>query len=55
MIRVDCQSHVFPKSYGELLKQNSKFIKTKESNQNYIISYGDLQTFNINLKVYNPK
>jgi len=55
MIRVDCQSHVFPKSYGELLKQNHKFIKVKQNNQDYIITYGDLQKFNLNLRAYDLK
>ncbi len=51
---VDCQSHVFPKKYADLLVKNSKGIKTIKKNDHYIVSYGDLQQFKLNPAFYDP-
>ena len=52
---VDCQSHVFPKKYAELLVKNSKGIKTIKKNDHYIVTYGDLQQFKLNPAFYDPE
>ncbi len=54
MIRVDCQSHVFPKDYAEILCENSGFVVTQKNNGGYLVSYGDVQKFTLNLDKYDP-
>lgn len=54
MIRIDCQSHVFPKAYAEILCENSGFVTTQKSDGGYFVSYGDVQKFTLNLGKYDP-
>ena len=54
MIRVDCQSHVFPKAYAELLCKNTAQVRTVLKNDSYLVSYGDIQQFLLNLELYDP-
>lgn len=55
MICVDCQSHVFPKTYAEILCRNTQFVVTQKRKETYHISYGDVQQFTLNPDVYDPK
>lgn len=52
MLYIDCQSHVFPPAYAELLPRNRGWVRTVKKNGDYIVSYGDIQTFNLNLGAY---
>lgn len=54
MLVVDCQSHVFPKVYAEIIRKNTGFVKVQEKDGTYVISYGDIQTFTLNTQVYDP-
>jgi len=54
MIRVDCQTHVFPKVYAEMLLQNTTPVRTVRKGDAYVVSYGDLQTFVLSLDPYDP-
>ncbi len=53
-MRVDCQSHVFPKAYAELLCENTTWVRTIRKNSGYLVSYGDTQQFLLNLEPYDP-
>jgi len=37
---VDCQSHVFPPAYAELLMENSGFLQTEKTGRKYVVSFG---------------
>ena len=54
MLRVDCQSHVFPEAYAELLKRNTAALRVDGGNGSYTINYGGLQKFHLNLEDYSP-
>ena len=53
-MRVDCQSHVFPKAYAELLCENTTRVRTIRKNGGYLVSYGDTQQFLLTLEPYDP-
>ena len=53
-MRVDCQTHVFPRAYAELLLQNTTSVRTVKNGDAYVVSYGDLQTFALSLDPYDP-
>jgi predicted TIM-barrel fold metal-dependent hydrolase len=55
MIRVDCQTHVFPRAYAELLLRNTTEVRTIRRGDAYVVSYGDLQTFTLSLEPYDPR
>lgn len=55
MIRVDCQSHVFPKPYADILLNNQKYLQTSKDNDHYIIRYSNLQQFRLNPEMYDPR
>jgi predicted TIM-barrel fold metal-dependent hydrolase len=55
MLRVDCQSHVFPSAYAEIIRRNTGFVQAQEKDGTYVISYGDLMTYTLNPRVYDPK
>lgn len=52
MISIDCQSHVFPKEYAELLTQNKGRLQTSGGDGLYTINYWDIQRFRLDLDVY---
>ena len=54
MVRVDCQSHVFPEAYAELLCENTTWVRTVRKDNGYLVSYGDTQQFLLNLESYDP-
>ena len=53
-MRVDCQTHVFPKAYAELLVKNTTSVRTVRKGDAYVVSYDDLQTFVLSLDPYDP-
>ena len=54
MFRIDCQSHIFPSGYAELLKQSVDSLTTTGGNGAYMITYGDLQQYTLRLADYDP-
>ena len=54
MIRVDCQSHVFPRAYAELLLRSTSALRTEKSGDSYHISYGGLQEYRLRLDMFDP-
>jgi predicted TIM-barrel fold metal-dependent hydrolase len=54
MPRVDCQSHVFPREYAELLLTSRSGVLTARQGDAYRIAYGTLQEFVLSLDAYDP-
>ena len=55
MLIVDCQSHVFPQAYAEILKRNPKPPQATGAHGTYTVTYGDVQAFALNLDQYDPE
>jgi predicted TIM-barrel fold metal-dependent hydrolase len=51
---VDCQTHVFPKAYAELFKQSRNSVRVSGQCGKYLIDYGELQQFNLDVDQYDP-
>ncbi|MFC1714292.1 amidohydrolase family protein [Candidatus Poribacteria bacterium] len=51
-MRIDCQSHVFPAEYAEVLARNPLPPQAIPQDGGYIISYGDVQSFRLRQEVY---
>ena len=51
---VDCQSHIFPRQYAELLTRNTNTLQTTGGDGVYLIDYGGVQRFRLNLDDYSP-
>ena len=54
-MRIDCQSHVFPSEYIEILAQNPHPPQVIRSGNESIVTYGDVQSFRLQDDAYNPK
>jgi predicted TIM-barrel fold metal-dependent hydrolase len=54
VLRVDCQSHVFPAAYAELLTRNASWVTAVGGDNTYTIRYDDIQTYVLNLDDYDP-
>jgi aminocarboxymuconate-semialdehyde decarboxylase len=54
VLRVDCQSHVFPAAYAELLTRNATWVTAVGGGNTYTIRYGDIQAYVLNLDDYDP-
>lgn len=54
-MRIDCQSHVFPSEYIEILAQNPHPPQVFHQGNEAIVSYGDVQTFRLHDEAYKPK
>lgn len=54
MRTVDCQSHVFPAAYAELLLRNSTHVRTVRQDGGYLVAYGTHQQFHLRLDPYDP-
>ncbi|MDE2859373.1 MAG: amidohydrolase family protein [Chloroflexota bacterium] len=53
---IDCQSHVFPRAYAELLRRNRNSLRTTRVDDGaYLINYGDVQRFRIDLDSYSAE
>ena len=44
-VRVDCQTHVIPREYAEVLARNPEWPRTVIDGDRYVLTYGDAQTF----------
>lgn len=53
-MRIDCQSHVFPRAYAELLKCNRGGLRTTGNKGRYAIDYGGVYQAQLNLDAYDP-
>ena len=53
-MRIDCQSHIFPSEYIEILAQNPHPPQVIRRENESIITYGDVQTFRLQDEVYDP-
>jgi predicted TIM-barrel fold metal-dependent hydrolase len=51
-MRIDCQSHVFPAEYAEVLARNPRPPRAIRQEDGYIITYGDVQTFRLRQEAY---
>lgn len=52
---VDCQSHIFPREYAELLTRNRNSLRISGGDGVYSIDYGGVQRFRLNLDDYSPQ
>ncbi|MXX83611.1 MAG: amidohydrolase [Chloroflexi bacterium] len=50
---IDCQSHIFPRGYAELLLKNRGSVQTTGGDGVYLIDYG-VQRFRLSLDDYSP-
>jgi predicted TIM-barrel fold metal-dependent hydrolase len=54
-MRIDCQSHIFPSEYIEILAQNPHPPQVIRRGSEAIVTYGDVQTFRLQDEAYDPK
>jgi predicted TIM-barrel fold metal-dependent hydrolase len=52
MFTVDCQTHLFPRDYAEILCRNKGWVHAEKNDFGYTIRYGDIQSFNLKLEAY---
>lgn len=53
-MRIDCQSHIFPNAYIEILAQNPRPPQVIRKGSEAVVSYGDVQTFRLQDEAYDP-
>lgn len=53
-MRIDCQSHIFPSEYIEILAQNPHPPQVVRRGNESIVTYGDVQSFRLQDEVYDP-
>ena len=51
----DCQSHVFPREYAELLTRNTGSVRVRRANGAFDVEYEDLVRFRLDPAVYDPE
>ena len=54
-MRIDCQSHIFPDTYIEILAQNPHPPQVIRRGSEAVVTYGDVQTFRLQDEAYDPK
>jgi len=54
-MRIDCQSHIFPSEYIEILAQNPHPPQVIRDSNEAVVTYGDVQTFRLQDEAYDPK
>jgi predicted TIM-barrel fold metal-dependent hydrolase len=54
MLVVDCQTHVFPRAYAELLTRNPGPLRATAEGGAYTVDYGGVQRFRLDPEVYDP-
>ncbi len=54
-MRIDCQSHIFPDAYTEILAQNPYPPQVIRRGSDAVVTYGDVQTFRLQDAAYDPK
>ena len=52
---IDCHSHVFPKSYIDILVRYSVYPKVEPEGPDAMVYYGDIQSFRLNSETYSPE
>jgi predicted TIM-barrel fold metal-dependent hydrolase len=55
LLIVDCQSHVFPEAYAEILKRNPKSPQATGGQGTFVVTYDDVQEFTLDLDRYCPE
>ncbi len=53
-MRIDCQSHIFPDAYIEILAQNPHPPQVIRSGNEAVVTYGDVQQFRLQVEAYQP-
>ncbi len=54
-MKVDVQSHVFPRAYAEMYVNAPGFVQAQRlESDRYLLRYGDIQRFHLNLAEYAP-
>jgi predicted TIM-barrel fold metal-dependent hydrolase len=51
-MKIDCQSHVFPRAYAEILTRSTALPRAQREGEGYRVAYGDIQGFLLNLETY---
>lgn len=51
-MRIDCQSHVFPPEYADILARNPCPPQAIPQDGGYLVTYGDVQSFRLRQEVY---
>ncbi len=51
---IDCQSHVFPRAYADLLTRNANSLRVSGGDGVYLIDYAGVQRFRLDLADYSP-
>ena len=54
-MRIDCQSHIFPNTYIEILAQNPHPPQVIRRGSEAVVTYGEVQTFRLQDDAYDPK
>lgn len=54
-MRIDCQSHIFPNAYIEILAQNPHPPQVIRRGSEAVVTYGDVQTFRLQNEAYAPR
>ena len=54
-MRIDCQTHIFPNAYIEILAQNPHPPQVIRRGREAVVTYGDVQTFRLQDEAYDPK
>ena len=54
-MRIDCQSHIFPDAYIDILAQNPRPPQVIRHGSEAVVTYGDVQTFRLQDEAYDPK
>ena len=51
-MRIDCQSHIFPREYAEVLARNPHEPRAVSQGDKYLITYGQIQRFLLDPETY---
>ena len=54
-MRIDCQTHIFPVEYAEVLTQNPEWPQTVLKADQFVLTYKDAQTFVMGREAYGVK
>ena len=54
-MRIDCQTHIFPVEYAEVLAQNPEWPQTLVEADQFVLTYKDAQTFVMGREAYGVK
>ena len=51
-MRIDCQSHVFPAEYAEIIARNPEWPTAIRRDDGYLVTYGEVQKFMLKPEIY---